>query len=119
MVRGLRIPISLPGQDPNDGPKTPGQWLNANAFNFPEPFTWGTAPRNVARGPGLAKVDLAVQRNFRLWNDHRLELRVEVFNLLNRANFFQPGRVWGGPSFGVITGALDPRDVQLGFKYSF
>jgi len=72
-----------------------------------------------ARGPGLAKVDLAVQRNFRIGNDNRLELRIEVFNLLNRANFFQPGRVFGSPGYGVITGALDPRDVQLGVKYSF
>ena len=99
--------------------RRPRSMVECQCVRFPEPFTWGTAPRNVARGPGLAKVDLAVQRNFRMWNGHRLELRVEVFNLLNRANFFQPGRVWGSPSFGVITGALDPRDVQLGFKYSF
>jgi hypothetical protein len=117
---GTAHPDLVPGQDLNDGPKTPERWLNADALAFPAPFSYGNAGSNLARGPGFANVDLSLQRNFQPWNNsQRLELRFEMFNVLNRANFLQPGNVWPSANFGVIQGALDPRTVQLGLKYTF
>ncbi len=48
-----------------------------------------------------------------------IELRLEVFNLLNTANFGAPGAQLGPASFGTITTALDPRVVQLAAKFWF
>ena len=48
-----------------------------------------------------------------------LELRAEVFNLLNTPNLGAPNGVAGAAAFGTITTALDPRVVQLGLKLLF
>ena len=48
-----------------------------------------------------------------------IEVRAEVFNLLNTANFGAPAAVAGVASFGTITTALDPRVVQLAVKFVF
>ena len=48
-----------------------------------------------------------------------IELRAEVFNLLDRVNFGAPAGMLGAAAFGTITSALDPRVVQLAVKYSF
>jgi hypothetical protein len=48
-----------------------------------------------------------------------LEVRAEVFNLLNTTNFGAPAGVAGVPAFGTITSALDPRVVQLVLKFGF
>jgi len=58
----------------------------------------------------------------------RIQLRVEVFNLFNRANLGQPGRIVtvGSTSLGVVTNTRFPtgdsgsaRQVQLAAKLSF
>jgi hypothetical protein len=48
-----------------------------------------------------------------------IELRAEVFNLLNTPPFGAPAGVLGGANFGTITSALDPRVVQLALKFLF
>ena len=48
-----------------------------------------------------------------------IELRLEVFNLLNAANFGPPAAQFGPASFGTITTALDPRVVHLAGKFWF
>ena len=48
-----------------------------------------------------------------------LEVRAEVFNLLNTPNFGAPNAVLGAANFGTITTALDPRVVQLAMKFVF
>jgi hypothetical protein len=58
-------------------------------------------------------------RLIRVGRDRAVELRAEVFNLLNMANFGAPATTLGAANFGTITTALDPRVVQLAVKYSF
>ena len=48
-----------------------------------------------------------------------IELRVEVFNLLNTVNLGAPAAQLGPNNFGTITTALDPRVVQLATKFWF
>src|SRR5436309_2122395 len=48
-----------------------------------------------------------------------IEIRAEVFNLLNTPNFGAPNAVLGAANFGIITTALDPRVVQLALKFVF
>ena len=48
-----------------------------------------------------------------------IELRAEVFNLLNTPQLDAPAAVLGAANFGTITSALDPRVVQLAVKFQF
>ena len=99
--------------------RTPDHWFNTAAFATANQFTIGSASRNPVRGPSYRDVDLAVMRRVGVGGERAIELRVEVFNLLNTANFGAPAAQLGPASFGTITTALDPRVVQLAAKFWF
>jgi hypothetical protein len=99
--------------------RTPARWFNTAAFATANQFTIGSASRNPVRGPSYNDVDVALMRNVRFGGARALELRVEVFNLLNHTNFGAPAAQLGPASFGTITTALDPRVVQLAAKFWF
>jgi len=71
------------------------------------------------RGPSYRDVDLAPIRRVTIHGGTALELRAEVFNLLNTPNFGAPNGVQGNAAFGTITSALDPRVGQLALKLLF
>ena len=48
-----------------------------------------------------------------------VEFRWEIFNLLNRANFDLPNRIFGNPNFGRIFSAKSPREMQVGVRLAF
>ena len=48
-----------------------------------------------------------------------VEVRAEVFNLLNTPPLGAPNAVLGAANFGTITTAGDPRVVQLAVKLIF
>jgi hypothetical protein len=52
---------------------------------------FGTAPWGAVRGPGYANWDLSIVRQFNLPRGADLQLRFEAFNVLNRAQFSNPG----------------------------
>jgi len=99
--------------------RTPARWFNTAAFATANQFTIGSASRNPVRGPSYHDVDLAVMRRVGLSGERAIELRFEVFNLLNTANFGAPAAQFGPANFGTITTALDPRVVQLAAKFWF
>jgi hypothetical protein len=109
--------------DPNDGPQTTAQWFNTSCFvgrtlaeSGERP---GNAGRNTVRGPGMQRTDLSIFKNFDFRTRHRLQARVEAFNIWNQARFGQPSGTFGTPAFGQITSAEDGRIIQLAVKYSF
>ena len=99
--------------------RTPAHWFNISAFALANQFTIGSASRNPVRGPSYRDVDLSVMRRVGVGGERAIELRLEVFNLLNTANFGAPAAQFGPASFGTITTALDPRVVQLAAKFWF
>jgi hypothetical protein len=105
--------------DPNSGPRTPEQWFNIAAFGRPEPFTFGNSGKNVITGPGYQNFDLSVSRNFGLGGIRRVQLRAEIFNLLNHTNFNAPNATFGNSQFGVISSAAEGREIQFGVKFVF
>jgi outer membrane receptor protein involved in Fe transport len=122
----LRSLPNRPNQvcDPNeDAPNTVAQWFNTSCFQrltLPgDAGKVGSAGRNTVRGPGFWRTDLGIIKNFTTFRSHRLQLRIEGFNVFNQTRFNQPGGTIGSPLFGVISSADDGRVVQLGIKYSF
>jgi outer membrane receptor protein involved in Fe transport len=109
--------------DPNDGPKTTAQWFDTSCFrvlSLPETGERpGNAGRNTVRGPGFQRTDLSVFKNFAFAGRHRIQVRIETFNIWNQPRFGQPGNTIGSATFGQITSAEDGRIVQLGIKYLF
>jgi len=105
--------------DPNAGPRTAAQWFNTAAFAVPQPYTFGNAPRNAVFGPGFAGLDLSLQKTFSLNEGVNLQFRAESYNALNHANFDIPGRIYGSSTFGEISSAESPRQLQFALKLLF
>ncbi len=102
------------------GDRDPQRWFDTAAFVQPAPFTFGNAGRNVVFGPGLGNVDISLQRNFAIREQQRVELRWEVFNVLNTPHFDIPGHIAFSPNFGRIFSTAEPaRQMQFGLKLVF
>lgn len=99
--------------------RSAGRWFDTGAFTAAPQFTLGTASRNPVRGPSYRNVDVAVIRRIALGSVGVLEVRGEVFNLLNTPPLGNPNAVVGTASFGTISTAGDPRVAQVAVKFAF
>jgi hypothetical protein len=108
---------------PNEVPtaNAPGDaaLYDGRAFVVAPPETFGTAGRNILRGPGLVTLDAALIRGFRIGAERRLEARLEIYNALNRSNLGLPEGFVDRPTFGRSLSAREPRQVQLAVRFAF
>jgi len=122
--------------DPFSGlvqPATPQSVLffNRAAFAAPAPGTFGNLARNAYYGPWFKTVDVSVFKTTKLNNGVSLQLRCEVFNVLNMTNWANPGSTLSSSTtFGLLTntrngnsapgiGSGEPRNAQLAAKILF
>jgi outer membrane receptor protein involved in Fe transport len=116
-------PDLCPGASANPVLGGPAQYFDPRAFCLQPAGVIGNAPRNSVIGPGSATVDMMVSRSLRFGDARSVQLRFEVFNLLNRANFALPTAAIFNPDgsyrtdAGRITSTVGtPRQMQLGAK---
>jgi hypothetical protein len=119
----LDTPAYTPGcdlrinHDPAQGPA-----FNTACFSIPALGQLGNAPRRFFYGPGIENTDLTLLKNVPFGGSRTLQLRLEAFNVFNRAQFYGPGAVDGNvasSTFGNIVRAASPRLLQLGVKFAF
>ena len=91
-----------------------GQWFDTSCFAAPQPGFFGNSGRGVLFGPGTNNWDIGLQKNFRIREVARFELRGEFFNAFNHAQFSNPDANAGDLNFGLISSARAPRLIQLG-----
>jgi hypothetical protein len=110
----------------------PDRYFDTSAFVLGPQGFFGNAGRNILTGPNFAMTSVSLVKNTRvgaLGAGGQVQLRLEVFNLLNRPNFATPERVvfaaananeaplaTAGRINRTITSA---RQVQLGVKVLF
>jgi hypothetical protein len=98
--------------------RTIDNWFNRDCVVVPtdpsQPF--GDAERNAVRGPNFWQLDLAASKRLPLGGRASFEVRIEAFNVLDRANFRAPNGNRSSGAFGTIVSTFDPRQIQLGFK---
>jgi len=98
------------------------------AFQVPAAGTFGNIGRNILRGPGFGAVDFSIFKDTAITERIRVQIRAEIFNILDRANFANPGvNINSAATFGLITntrngatapgiGFGEPRNMQLALK---
>lgn len=126
------VPIYL---DTNDST----QWLNPAAFALPGVGEIGSLGKGAIRGKPINNIDFSVVKNWRFKERYGLQFRAEMFNAFNHTNFVgfnnnlqfdgvqtlssgAPNPNFGRPtngSFGRLTAAQDPREIQFGLKFNF
>jgi hypothetical protein len=84
-------------------------------------FRLGNSGRNILDGPGFMALNVSVLKTFRMPKRERdvLQLRIEGFNVVNRANFQLPNNNVNALNGGSIIATQGPRRVQLALKYIF
>jgi len=102
--------------------------LNANCFGSPSDQVPGNAPRYFSnlRVEGVHNMDLNLYKSFVPKEGMRLEIRAEMFNLLNHARFAPPDTLVGDGLFGTVTSdsvqgtvLQTPRFFQFGARFEF
>ena len=93
--------------------------LDPAAFALPAQFTFGNAPRNMVRGLGFSKTDLALSKSFNVAGRTRLTVLAQMFNVFNEINWGAPNTTFGAANFGRVTSASPMRQMELGLKMTF
>lgn len=132
-----RIPLFGGGNRPNRRPGVnpltgigrydfdPAQhrYLNVEAFEATPNYVVGNAAPNYGdiRNFGMRNEDVSVLKDFRIWENHRLQFRAEFFNIFNKVVFGSPATNVAAPAtYGRISSqANEPRHIQLALKYVF
>ena len=114
LASGHRTPIV--GQRGQYQYLDPAAVLVPTAANTP----FGNAPRNVARAPGFADLDLAVHKRFQLYPERfGLEFRAEAFNVLNHSNALAPDSTATDSAYGVVSSYYPSRELQVALRLTF
>ena len=98
------------------------QYFNTSCFQSPAVSYFGDSARNVGFGPGWEQIDATLEKEWRIQERFKLQLRIDSYNVTNRANFANPATSQGEGNFGTISslaaGAV-PREFQFGLKLKF
>ena len=118
---------------------TPSCWFNPSAFTLPPPGQFGTAGRNVLRGPAFAQFDLALRKVFKLREGMKITFGAETYNLFNHPNFAVPSNTQSPLTLGgngdavfkdvagnvasnvgrIFSTVSTGRQIQLNARFSF
>lgn len=85
----------------------------------------GNSGRNAAVGPSFTSLDAAAQKTFPVGESRSFVVRVESFNLLNHANYYNPVTTLStdgiglNPDFGRILSAHNPRQLQFAARLNW
>jgi hypothetical protein len=126
-------PSWAPGRDADNAIiGTPDRWIDPTAFVLQPAGTFGNTRRGELRGPNLRTVDLSLSKMIpwaQLGSRSSVEVRLEAFNVFNRANFGVPALIaFAGAAdneppfstFGRITNTVtSSRQIQLGVRVAF
>jgi hypothetical protein len=119
----IDLPNVAPGNlDLNHNPRNGQPYFNTSLFS-PNPLgTQGNASRRSFYGPGMDNFDVALHKVTKTTESKTLEIRFELFNAFNHAQFFGPNAVNGNiasSTFGYVTQAAPPRIAQVAAKFTF
>ncbi len=102
--------------DPYGITRTVDQDFNPAVFLPTAAYQLGSLGRNALRQRGFFNWDFSTHKDFRLQERVRLQFRFEAFHFTNTPRFGQAGNTLGTATFGKITSADTPRNLQFGMK---
>ncbi|HPK71614.1 MAG TPA: hypothetical protein PLN93_06710, partial [Vicinamibacterales bacterium] len=120
--------LTTPGCESAVNPGDPNHYIKTECFAFPAPGRMGNSGRNSLEGPGIKTLDASLVKMTRI-KGASLQVRLEMFNVLNRANFAVPNRTvsqifnaagrLNANAGKLISTSTTARQMQLGAKLSW
>jgi hypothetical protein len=136
----VRTPVDIAGVGPGSGQQFYNQvsdpeavrtdwdpalsratWFDRAAFAAPAAGTFATTQeKNSLTQPGFWDINMSFRKGFNVaGTTHRFDVRVEAFNILNRARLGNAVINPTLPDFGYITSLVGSRTIQIGMQYIF
>lgn len=120
-------PNYVAGQDIYAANQTITNWFNPAAFSTPAVDTWGNLGRYAGTGPGAVEFDTSLQRQFRVTEKVKFDLRATAYNLANHPIYSNPSGNSSSSSFGRITSVINtgatgsgaPRRIEFMLRAEF
>jgi hypothetical protein len=94
-----------------------GRAINKSAFSLPTTNEMGDAPRNFVRGFDAVQANLAVRKEFPLFENIKLQFRAEAFNVLNHPIFGQIDSTYTDLLFGQADATLNASLPTMSSQY--
>jgi hypothetical protein len=112
------------------GHPTVDQWFNTAAFSDPtqklvdgvlvtDCTHYGTAGRNLIRGPGTRSFGMTLNKSFRMKSNKNLDVRIQANNVFNMVTYSGINTSVNSTQFGQVTGAGSMRRVTIQARYRF
>ena len=79
----------------------------------------GLTPVSSVECPAYATVDVLASKEFRFGDRSYVEAIFQVFNLLNRSNWFPPNGNLRSGTFGQSTQVAEARQIELALRIRF
>ena len=105
---------------------TADRFYDPCSFSLPLAGTYGNLGRTTIIGPGVADVDLALEKGFKLREEANVTFKAELFNIMNHSNFGLPNTTAlaasgaGNAAAGRITyTTTSSRQLQFALRISF
>jgi hypothetical protein len=100
-------------------PQQVDRWFDTSCFADPAQYVFGNYRIGDVRGPSVFNTDFSAFKRTAIGRTSA-ELRIDVFNVFDRAHFVNPNTTFGNAAFGRINNTrLTPREVQLGVRVLF
>ena len=119
----IDLPDVVPGNlEIDHNPRNGRPYFNTSLFSPNALGTPGNASRRSFYGPGMDNYDIALHKIAKFTESRMLEIRFELFNAFNHAQFFGPNAVNGNidsATFGYVTQAAPPRVSQVAARFTF
>ena len=97
-------------------------WFNTSCFQQTAFGVFGNSPLGVFENPGIANVDLAILKSFKLpWESSTLDFRADMFNALNHTQWGPANNsdTPGNANYGAILTTRPPRHMQFSLSFRF
>jgi hypothetical protein len=99
---------------------TLAQWFDPTAFVAAPNFVYGNSGLRILSPDIIRTVDFSMFKQFMIREGHKLQFRVEAFNLPNTPSFASPSATLDTTTVGRVTAtATAPRQLQFAIKYTF
>jgi hypothetical protein len=95
------------------------QWFNTAAFTVPAAGVFGSSARNIITGPGSKNLNMTFNRNVQLGGNRSMQIRMNVNNILNLANYSGVDTNVNSPTFGQIRSVNGQRRATLNLQFRF
>jgi hypothetical protein len=95
-------------------------FFDRTSFSSAVASGYGTAARNLLRGPGRTNMDFSLAKTTPVFRERvNLKLSLDAFNVFNHTQFLRIGNNAAAGNLGKVLSTYNPRQLQLGAHVLF